>query len=459
MLDFSLTFPPGFLWGTATAAHQVEGHSAPSNWTAWEGSPDHVYEGQASGAACDWWEGGRYEEDFERAAALHTNAHRLSLAWERIEPQPGRYDEAALQRYAEMLAALRARGLEPFVTLHHFTHPLWLEEQGGWANPAAVGHFADYARVVAEALGDRVSMWCTLNEPLVFATQGYLLGRFPPGKRRLRLTFRVAENLLRGHAAAYHAIKQARPNAHVGLAKHQVSLVPRRPSWLHRPALRLLRQTFNRAFVDALLSGELRFPGYRVSVTEARDTLDWLGLNTYYRFQVGFHPLRPRQFFIEQSAPREGLLGPEGVGEIWPEGLLEQVKWLAQRTDKPLYVTGNGVPAADDALRRLFIVRSVRSLWHAINFNYPVKGYFFYSLIDSFEWAEGYDPQYRFGLYGCDPQTQARTRRRSAELYREVCAANALTAETVRRYLPDEFAMLFPAPSVQREVTLPPRLR
>ncbi len=457
MLDFSLTFPPGFLWGTATAAYQVEGHSAPSNWTAWEGSPERVYEGQASGAACDWWEGGRYAEDFERAAALHTNALRLSVAWERVEPQPGRYDEGALQRYAEMLDALRARSLEPFVTLYHFTHPLWLEEAGGWANPETVERFADFARVVAEALGDRVTMWCTLNEPLVFATQGYLLGRFPPGKRHVRLAFRVAENMLRGHAAAYHAIKTAQPSAQVGLAKHQIALIPRRPAWLHALALHGLRQTFNRAFVDALLSGELRFPTYRADVPEARDTLDWVGLNTYYRFQAGFHPLRPAQFFIEQSAPREGLLGPEGVGEIWPEGLFEQIKWLAERTGRPLYVTETGVPTADDALRQLFIVRSVRSLWRAVNFNWPVKGYFFRSLVDSFEWAEGYDPQYRFGLYGCDTQSQARTQRRSAELYREICAANALTAETARRYLANQFDALFPAPSVQREVTLPPR--
>ena len=358
-----------------------------------------------------------------------------------------------------MLAALRARGLEPFVTLHHFTHPLWLEEQGGWANPATVARFADFARVVVEALGDRVTMWCTLNEPLVFATQGYLLGRFPPGKHRLRLAFRVAENMLRGHAAAYRAIKSAQSGAQVGLAKHQIALIPRRPAWLHWPALRLLRQTFNRAFVDALLSGELRFPAYRAHVPEARGTLDWLGLNTYYRFQVGFHPLRPAQFFIEQSAPREGLRGPEGVGEIWPEGVFEHIKWLAERADTPLYVTESGVPTDNDALRRLFIVRSVRSLWHAVNYNWPVKGYFFWSLVDNFEWAEGYDPQYRFGLYGCDPQTQVRTQRRSAELYREICAANALTAATVRRYLPDHFDALFPSVAVQREVTLPPRPR
>ncbi len=456
MVNFTLTFPAGFLWGAATAAHQVEGGSPPNTWAAWEQMPGRIHQNQRAGLACDWW-GGRYAEDFDRAAALGHNAHRFSVEWSRIEPERGKFNAEAIAHYADMIAALRARHMEPLLTLHHFTDPLWIAGQGGWLNPDTAHRFARFAQIVAEELGGGVTMWCTVNEPMVYAMQGYLLGRFRPGEGSLGRALRVAEGLLRGHAAAYAAIKEVQPDAQIGLAKHQLSLLARRPSWLHGPARNLLRHVFNRALVEALLTGELRFLRRTVAVPEARGTLDWIGLNTYYRFVAGFNLLRPRQAFIEQTRPRHGLLGPAGTGEIWPEGVFEQIRWLAERTGKPIYVTEHGVPDADDALRPLVLVRGLRSVWDALNYNFPVKGYFHWTLADNFEWTEGYDPRFRFGLFACDPQTQVRTPRRSAELYGEVCAANALTMDMVRRYLPDEADALFPGVPVQRAVTLRPR--
>lgn len=456
MTDFTLTFPADFLWGATTAAHQVEGGSVPNTWAAWEQVPGRIHQAQRAGLACDWW-GGRYVEDFDRAAALGHNAHCFSVEWSRIEPQRGKFNGEAIAHYADMIAALRARHMEPLLTLHHFTDPLWVAEQGGWLNPDTVHRFARFAEIVAEELGSGVTMWCTVNELLAYAVQGYLLGRFPPGERSLGRALRVAEGLLRGHAAAYAAIKTVQPGAHIGLAQHQISLLARHPAWLHGPARNRLRHLFNRAFVEALLTGELRFLRRTVAVPEACDTLDWIGLNTYYRFAARFNPLKARQAFIEQTRPRHGLLGPEGAGEIWPEGLLEQIRWLAGRVGKPIYVTGHGVPDGDDALRPLVLVRGLRSVWNALNYNFPVKGYFHRTLVDGFEWADGYDPRFRFGLFACDPQTQVRTPRRSAELYGEVCAANALTMDMVRRYLPDEADALFPGVPVQRTVTLRPR--
>lgn len=455
MLDFALTFPAGFLWGAATAAHQVEGGHDNNNWTAWEDA-GRVYQGQRAGLACDWW-GGRFEEDFERAAEMNHNAHRFSVAWSRVQPEPDRFDDAALEHYARMVDALRRRNMEPVVTLHHFSHPLWLEEHGGWTNPDVIGRFEVFVRYVVEALGERVRLWCTLNEPMIFATQGYLFGHFPPGERKLGLALQVAENMLRAHAAAYQVIKEQQPEAQVGVAKHQISLKPRWPALLHRPARNAVDRVFNRAWIEALLTGVLRFPRRKIEVPEARDTFDWIGLNYYYRFAVGFNPLLPQRLFLAMEQPRDGIRGPESVGEIWPEGLFEHLKWLAERTQKPLYVTENGVPDPDDTLRPLHLVRSLRSVWQAINFNYPVRGYFHWTLADNFEWSEGYDPRFQFGLYACDPETQQRTKRRSADLYGEVCAANALTAEMVRRYVPDRFDDLFPGVDVQDSVDLPAR--
>jgi beta-glucosidase len=455
-VDFTLAFPAGFLWGTATAAYQVEGGSPPNNWAAWESELGRIYRDHRAGQACDWW-GGRYVEDFDRAADLHHNAHRLSVEWSRIEPERGKFDGAALDHYQQVIAALRERGMEPLVTLHHFTNPLWVEEMGGWTNVETVRRFGRFARLMADELGHSVSMWCTINEPMVYATQGYLLGRFPPGQRHLKRTFQVVENLLRGHAAAYHAIKEYQPDAQIGLAKHQISLKTRRPALLHNRARNLIRQNFNRAFIEALLSGTLKISSFKADVPEARDTLDWIGLNYYYRFLAGFNLLAPRQMFIQPTHPRDGLPGPDSVGEIWPEGLFEHIRWLSERTDKPLYVTENGVPDADDTLRPLHMVRSIRSMWQAINYNYPVKGYFYWTLVDNFEWAEGYDPRFRFGLYECDRETQNRTPKTSAALYGEICAANGLTADMARRYIPDAFDELFPGVEVQANVELPAR--
>ncbi len=457
-VDFTMQFPAGFLWGTATAAHQVEGGNTNNNWHAWEqAGGGRIFQNQTHGRACDWW-GGRYAEDFDRAAALHHNAHRFSIEWSRVEPQEGRFDDKALTFYADLIAALRQRGLEPMVTLHHFTDPLWLAGQGGWTNRETPARFARFVRMAVEALGADVRLWCTINEPMVYAAQGYLLGRFPPGKRNVRAMFAVAENMLRGHALAYHAIKSIQPEAEVGFAKHQISLKTPFPHALHHGALRLVRWVFNRAFVVALTTGELRLPLRRVQVPEARDTLDWIGLNYYYRFQVSFSPLYPQRVFLNQTQPRDGIRGPGEVGEIWPEGLFEQIKWLCKTTGKPLYVTENGVPDPDDALRRLHMVRSLRSVWKAIMHNYPVRGYFYWTLVDNFEWSEGYDPRFHFGLYTCDPQTQHRTARPSAAFYGEICAANALGSDAIRRAIPpDEFDALFPAPPVQTRVTLPPR--
>ena len=456
MVDFTLHFPDNFLWGTATAAHQVEGHNTANNWAAWERQPGRIYQDQTAGAACDWWSG-RYEEDFDRAAEMSNNAHRFSVEWSRIEPEPGRYDDAALRFYVDMVAALRKRGMEPMVTLHHFTNPQWIEQNGGWRNPETVERFEQFTRVVVDALGDYVTLWCTINEPMIFATMGYLQGHFPPGKHSLGAATRVVENMLRGHAAAYYAIKELFPQAQVGLAQHMLSQKTRFPRAVHQPALRTIRNAFNRAFVEALNTGTLRLPLRKVEVPQAAGTLDWIGLNYYYRFDVMFNLLHPGQLFLHQTQPREGILGPERVGESWPEGLFEHIKWLCTATGKPLYVTENGVPDPDDSLRPLHMVRSLRSVWRAIMHNYPVRGYFAWTLVDNFEWAEGYDPAFNFGLYACDHETQVRTRRRSAELYGEIASANGLTAEMIRRYLPDRAEELIPSVSVQQEVTLPQR--
>ena len=172
-------FPEGFLWGTATAAHQVEGRNQNNTWYAWEQEQGRISQGQKSGLACDWW-GGRWREDFDRAQSTHQNAHRLSIAWSRIQPAPDRWDENALDRYREMLIGLQSRKMVPMVTLHHFSEPLWVAEMGGWENEAVIDLFAAFVRKSVEALMPYCNLWVTINEPNVFVFGAYIEGVFPP---------------------------------------------------------------------------------------------------------------------------------------------------------------------------------------------------------------------------------------------------------------------------------------
>ncbi len=448
MVDFALTFPPGFLWGTATSAHQVEGGLTRSAWAAWEKQPGRVAQNATAGRACEWWSG-RCEEDFDRAASLHNNALRLSIEWSRVEPEPGRIEWGALARYGAMLGALRQRNLEPFVTLHHFSEPLWVAQGGGWTNPDTARHFGDFVEVVAQELGHLATYWCTINEPTLYALHSYVLGRFPPGGAHPRHVFRALENLVRGHARAYYTLKEAQPDAQVGLVHQPISPLAPRPAWLVAPARLFIEQAFNRAVIDALTIGVLRLPLRSVEIAAARDTLDWVGLSTGTRYPMGLHPLKGRHLFIQPSR--------RPPGEVSVEGLLAQARWIARRTGVPIYVIESGVPTDDDALRRLILVRSVRSVWKATMHSLPVRGYFFNSLVDSFEWAEGWDPRFRSGLFGCDPTTQQRTRRPSAELYAAIARTNSLTSDMARAALPDAFDTLFPAPPVQQSVEWIPR--
>ncbi len=202
-------FPNGFLWGTATAAHQVEGGNTNNNWFKWEQEGHTAHQ---SGKASDWW-GGRWQEDFDNAAQGGQNAHRLSVEWSCIQPTPDRWDEHALEQYRIMMRGMRDRGITPMVTLHHFTDPLWLVELGGWETAAVVPLFEKFAGKVVEALKEYCTLWITINEPNVYALEGYLRGNFPPGKSDLKLSLVVQSNMVRAHAAAYRLIHTLQPEA------------------------------------------------------------------------------------------------------------------------------------------------------------------------------------------------------------------------------------------------------
>ena len=257
-----LKMPDGFLWGVATAAHQNEGGNRNNQWAAWEEQPGRIHNDAKAGRATDWWNLETAAADFDRAAELGINSLRLSVEWSRIEPELGLFDQTSLRKYAEMIGLLRARGIEPMVTLHHFTDPLWLTEIGAWENPKVEDLFARFVTHVVEALGDQVTLWCTVNEPIVYAYSGYMGDEsFPPGANSVRRAFNVLRQMLLAHGRAYRTIHRLQTGARVGLAHHVRVFLPANPaSAADRRAAALLDRIANRNVYEAITSGKLLPP-------------------------------------------------------------------------------------------------------------------------------------------------------------------------------------------------------
>lgn len=441
------SFPAGFLWGTATAAHQVEGDNRNNQWWAWEQTPGHIYQNQRSGLACNWWAAGGAEADFERAHALGQNAHRLSVEWSRLEPSEGVFDAAAFRRYREMLSALRGRGLTPMVTLHHFTNPLWFEAQGGWLNPRSVELFQRFAGRVAGELGDLVDLWCTINEPNIHAVLSYLLGEHPPGLRSLVAPFRVMRNLLLAHAAAYRTIHRLDGRAQVGLVLHFRPFVPATAgARLDQWAAAVQNYLFSDCLLTAVRDGILRPPlGRGQTVGPLIDSSDYIGVNFYTRELMRFDLTAPgnlfaRRFFSPSGETSDVTRSGLAYSECVPDSL-EQLLLRLAAVGKPIFITECGLPDADDDQRPRFLITHLAAVQRAIQAGAPVKGFFHWTLVDNFEWAEGW--QLRFGLIELDPATQARRQRASAQTYADICRANAITPAVVRRDAPEVFKQVF----------------
>lgn len=441
MPDAIYTFPRGFLWGTATASHQVEGNNN-NNWTKWENTPGRIVEDQKSGLACDWW-GGRWKEDFERAFQAGQNAHRFSLEWSRIQPTADTWDDDALNQYVEMACWLVDHHMTPLVTLHHFSDPLWFCDEGGWENQEAPALFARYVRRVIPALKDYVTLWVTINEPNVYVLSGWIAGDFPPGKHNLKLASEVVVNLIRGHAAAYHLIHELQPEAQVGIATNYRSFLPER-RWFppDRLSTHLLDQLVNRAFNDCLASGKLDLVFRKCTLPQAASTQDFIGLNYYTRDMVTFDLRKPGEMFSRRSFPPDAEVSPTGFLANVPQGFWDGLKW-AHSYQLPILVTENGVEDAQDSLRPRYLVEHLHQLWRAATFNWRIKGYFHWSLVDNFEWERGWTQ--RFGLWGLDVNTQERIRRESADIYESICKENGISSTLVATHLPQLMEKLFPS--------------
>ena len=431
-------FPQDFRWGTATSSYQVEGNNQNSDWWAWEKTPGAISKGHLSGPAADWWENA--ERDLDLAAEMGTNAHRLSLEWSRIEPSPSVFSMEAIDRYREILSGMRQRGIEPMVTLHHFSNPLWLVEKGDWGSEVCVDYFRRYTAKVVGELGELIPKWITINEPMVYIVRRYLDRLVPaPQHTGLAAAGRAMHTMLRAHAAAYHTIKDALPEAEVGVAKNMIVLEPQSPgNPLASRWNRLVQYWFNDAWMEFMVSGRPRWPIGRGTIEGLAGSFDFVGINYYSRYFSKFPPFGG---FVADSWGPGAVVSDGNYGEVYPDGLFQVIK-ASRRYNKPIYITENGLPDKTDRLRPQFIIRHLREVWRAINFNYPVMGYYHWSLVDNFEWDQGWTQ--RFGLLALDLETQERSWRPSGRLYQQICQTGSVSSEMAQEFAPEVMKTLFP---------------
>lgn len=411
-----LKFPEGFFWGAATSSHQVEGHCK-NNWSEWEkanarklagGAPLKWHKWQQekfpemfdpdnyiSGWATDHYN--RFEKDFDLAKELGHNAHRFSIEWSRIEPEEGKFDKKEIEHYRKVIRAIRERGMEPFVTLWHWTIPLWLSQKEGYENRNFPRYFSKYSQYVAEELGGEVKFWITLNEPTSVIASSYVTGTWPPQKRSPLKAWGLYKTLAKSHIEAYKNIHKVDKDAQVGFANMLHSFEPyRRRSSLDEMMVKIGKYLTNRRMLNLTR-------GYN----------DFLTVQYYFHNRFKF----PRKVRTDH-APVSDM-----NWEIYPHGIYRIIRKLKEHK-LPIYITENGLADAEDSQREKFIKDHLFWIHKAISEGADVRGYFYWSLLDNFEWDKGFWP--RFGLIKVNYRTMDRIIRPSARKYAEICRSNEL---------------------------------
>lgn len=433
-----LEFPEDFLWGSAAAAHQTEGGNC-NNWTKWESKPGTIKDGSTSEVACDHYN--RYKEDFDLAKELGHEVHRFSIEWSRIEPEEGEWDDSEIEHYRNVIQALLDREIQPMVTLHHFTNPIWFSEDDGWLNPSSPDRFGRFVRKAVEPFTDYGIIWNTINEPMVVVTMGYLFGDFPPGLQDYGKALTAAKNLLKAHGQAATAIREVYDEK--GMKQPDIAPVlstsyfePYDPNNEEDAELaEYLDYLYNHAWLEGVMTSTIpEILGEEKTYKPLEDSADFIGVNYYSRMRVS----TTLDFMAGEMPPKDpDLPRCEGLDwEFYPEGYYPILKGMWDKWKTPIFLTENGIGTQDDSLRRRYIVAHLRQVHKAIRDGVEILGYLIWSLTDNFEWAEGYESH--FGLVEVDYKTQERIPRESAYMFREIIQENALTSEIQAKHLDSE---------------------
>jgi beta-glucosidase len=417
-------FPETFLWGAALSEYQNSGalNCPDSNWAHWEatrfknGKP-HIVHNQKSGKADDFWHS--YAADIKLMLKVGINSLRFSIEWSVIEPQEGQFNEQALQYYYKRCKALQEAGITPMITLHHFTHPQWFELLGAFEKEENIDYFIRFCKKVFDLLASCVQLWCTINEPAIYAFQGYIRGVFPPGKKNIFTALRVLKNLMQAHTQVYATLK-AMPHGHhvhIGFIHQCLAFKPYNTI---NPLERVTAYVLN-YFVDQLTLNfcfsqffKIYIPGvihleYRAP--HDQKLADFIGINYYSRVLVRSQ-WSIRQPLISAHYPHEIMTDMPYA--IYPNGLYDTIKKIST-LNIPIYITENGIADAQDTRRNLFLKHYLHALEKALKKGFDVRGYYYWTLMDNFEWNEGYTM--KFGLYSVNFETQERQLRPGARYY------------------------------------------
>jgi beta-glucosidase len=429
-LSFGAMGSDDFMWGVANSAFQVEGNPEASDWARWTKTPGKIHDGTIADRATDFWN--RYEEDFDLAAALGVGTFRMSIAWERIEPQAGRWNEDALDHYEKMIEAMRKRGLEPLITLHHFVLPTWIADRGGLEFKEFPRYFTRYAMKVVSRLSARparVKWWMTFNESMGQVAAGYLSPLWPPGVFDTTRATQAAANLIRAHISSTLALRTLRGGRalRIGLAHNWRPFYPAaKLSLADRVIAGQAESIYNKNYLDSVSTGKIKvgFPGAKtvretIEVPKGVKLLDYVGINYYGRYMIQMIFKSPFVRLFEGPGPKTDM-----GWEIFPQGLYPVLKKAYARYKLPILISENGIADANDSRRTDYIEDHVRQIGRARNEGVPVIGYLHWSLTDNFEWAEGLKP--RFGLVEVDYETQVRRPRASYTAFSKLLLSRSI---------------------------------
>ncbi len=430
------TLKKDFLLGTATAATQIEGGDTNNSWFEWATIPGNIADGTSPLRATDHYK--KYKSDTELMAKMGLQVYRLGLEWSRIEPQQGKFDKKAIEHYRNEIQLLLEKGIQPLVTLHHFTNPTWFENIGAFTHEDSPEIFLDYIRYAVEELCDLVPDWITINEPNVYAVNGYIFGTWPPGKKgSISLLSKVYSNLCACHIATYKEIHRLRlaagfdaKSTHVSFANHMRVFNPKN-KWhpLHQASNIFMKHGFQDALTCAMMTGKVTWPVNKlplkvsdVFIHEGR-FYDFIGLNYYSRDAI-----TTGKRVVFDKTPINDL-----GWEIYPKGIIEIGEELYRKYVAPIWVTENGTCDNNDAYRSRYLYDHLKEISES---SLPFERYYHWSFMDNFEWAEGEEP--RFGLVHIDYEKQKRTIKKSGQFYSEIIKAQGVTEQLYDSYVKDE---------------------
>ncbi|HNY00535.1 MAG TPA: family 1 glycosylhydrolase [Oscillospiraceae bacterium] len=419
-------FPQGFVLGVSSAATQIEGGYTDHSWNDWY-DRGHIKDGSDPAVADDHWN--RWREDADLMASLGIRAARFGVEWSRLIPEEGRPDPAAVEHYRAEIAYLKEKGVDPLLTIHHFTNPMWFERRGGFADKANLHYFLELTELVVQSFGDLVADYITVNEPNVFAVNGYSFGTWPPGKTSLRETFAVMSNLAWCHIAAYRLIHRTRAemgytDTRVGFASHVRVFDPKNPkNPAHLALAKGAEWLFQGAVARAALRGDFIAPLRSPFVVPMGEYADFIGVNYYTRSTVSGLA----------DGVREGCRKNDLGWEIYPQGLVRCTEKLLKVLNRPVWVTENGTCDNTDAFRARYICEHLAAMAGS---GLPFERYYHWCFCDNFEWLEGQSA--RFGLIHVDYDTQKRTVKNSGRFYAGASAAGGVTEELYQKYVAGE---------------------